>query len=404
MPLRVSSMPLPRPFPWLCASLVALALASAPEPAAAQVSTAPVKDPVERSDEAFARGVSLHQAGDVIGAIDAYEQALRLTPWRLDARSNMGAALARLGRFEEAIGHYREALETDPGQVGIRFNLGLALYKTGAVEAAAAEFGQVLDRDPSQRPALLLLADCELRMGNDARVVELLSPLEAELGDDRLFAFLLGSAFVNRNELQRGQALIDRLFRGGESAEGHVLLALQYMRRTDSRQAVPELRRAVELSPELPTVHSLLGAALLNAGDRPAATAAFRRELRTNPNDFQANLHLGLLLRDENKLDEAGEYLARAARLRPNDPDVLYGLARIQMGREDLPGALRTLEQLTSQAPAFEGGHVLLATVYYRSGRKEDGDRQRAIVEKLKAERKAKELAAEGEGSGESER
>jgi tetratricopeptide (TPR) repeat protein len=359
---------------------------------------------VERSDEAFAKGVALHQGGDIIGAIDSYEQALKLTPWRLDARSNLGAALVRLGRFEEAIEHYRKALETDPGQVGIRFNLGLALYKTGSIEKAAAEFQEVLDRDPKQRPALLLLADCQLQMGNDARVVELLSPFEAELGDDRLYAFLLGNALLRQNDLQRGQTMIDRLFRGGESAEGHVLLALQHMRRVDSREAVPELRRAAELNPDLPTVHSLLGVALMNAGERPAAMEAFRRELKSNPNDFQANLRLGLLLRDENKLDEASDYLARAARLRPKDPDVMYGLARIQMGRDDWAAAQKTLEELTTSAPAFEGGHVLLATVYYRMGRREDGDRERAIVEKLKTERRERELAEEGETPGEDRR
>jgi len=49
----------------------------------------------------------------------------------------------------------------------------------------------------------------------------------------------------------------------------------------------------------------------------------------------------------------------------------------------------------------LEGGHVLLATVYYRSGRKEDGDRERAVVEKLKASRKEKELAEQQESPGE---
>jgi tetratricopeptide (TPR) repeat protein len=366
-----------------------------------QVSTAPQKDAVIRSDEAFAKGVALHQAGDIIGAIDAYEQALKLTPRRLDARSNLGAALARLGRFETAAEHYRQALETDPGQVGIRFNLGLALYKTGHAEEAAAEFQQVLERDPSQRPALLLLADCQLQLGNDARVVELLSPLETELGDDRLFAYLLGTALIHRHELQRGQAVIDRLFQGGESAEGHLLLGIQHLGRTDSREAVPELQRAAEINPDLPTVHSLLGVALMNAGDRPAAMTAFRRELRTNANDFQANLRLGLLLRDENRLDEAHDYLVRAARLRPKDPDVMYGMARIQLGREDLDTAQKTLEELVASAPQFEGGHVLLATVYYRRGRKEDGDRERAIVERLKADRKEKELGDAGEAAGE---
>jgi tetratricopeptide (TPR) repeat protein len=367
-------------------------------PAAAEAQKSPSSD-VERSDEAFAKGVALHQAGDIIGAIDAYEEALKLTPWRLDARSNLGAAFVRLGRFEQAVAQYRQALETDPGQVPIRFNLGLALYKTGQIEDASAEFQQVLARDASQRGALLLLADCQLQTGNDRRVVELLSPHEADLGDDRLFAYLLGTALLRENETARGQRLIDRLFRGGDSAEAHLLLGVQHLRRDDSRGAVPELKRAAELNPDLPTVHSLLGLALVKAGDRPAAVAEFRRELQKNPNDYQANLNLGLLLRDENRLDEAFDYLSRAARLRPRDPDVMYGLARVYLGREDLDTAQKTLEELTAAAPEFEGGHVLLATVYYRRGRREDGDREKAIVEKLKAERKQKQL--EGEEPGE---
>jgi tetratricopeptide (TPR) repeat protein len=375
--------------------LVLLLSLVAPGAGLAQVSTAPPKDPVERSDEAFAKGVALHQGGDIIGAIDAYEQALKLTPWRLDARSNLGAAYVRLGRFEEAVLNYRKALETDPGQVPIRFNLGLALYKAGLAEDAAREFQEVLDRDTSQNAALLLLADCRLQMGDDARVVELLSAREAELGEDRLYSYILGTALIRQNDMQRGQAMIDRLFRGGESAEGHLLLGIQHMRRDDSRAAVPELRKAAELNPELPTVHSLLGVALMNTGERPAAVEEFRKELRTNPNDFQANLRLGLLLRDEDRLDEASDYLTRAGRLRPNDVDVLYGLARIQLGRDDYPAAQKTLEQLVATAPQFEGGHVLLATVYYRLGRKEDGDRERAIVETLKDQRKRNEIGAE---------
>jgi Flp pilus assembly protein TadD len=237
-------------------------------------------------------------------------------------------------------------------------------------------------------------------MGQDARVVELLSPLEAELGDDRLYAYVLGTALLRQNDLQKGLAMIDRLFRGGETAVGHLLLGLQHMRRVDSRQAIPELQQTTELNPNLPTVHSLLGVALMNANDRPAAMAAFRRELKANPNDFRPTSGWG---------SSSGTRTARRSVRLPcpsgtaaaEDPDVMYGVARIQMGRDDWAAAQKTLEELTASTPAFEGGHVLLATVYYRSGHKEDGDRERAIVEKLKAERRQKELAEEGEASGE---
>jgi tetratricopeptide (TPR) repeat protein len=364
---------------------------------AAQVPSAPAASPAAaatdagRSDEAFAKGVALHQAGDVLGAIGAYETALRYAPDRFDAHSNLGAALAHLGRFDEAVQHYQKALASDPGQAQVRFNLGLALYKSGRVSEAAAVFQQVRERDPSHGGALLLQADCALQLGQDARAVELLSPHEAQLGDNRLFAYLLGTALIRQKDLERGQALVDRLFRGGESAEAHLLLGAQHMRRDDWRRALPELRRAIEMNPSLPGAHSLLGIALTSSGDRPAAIAAFRRELQQNPNDFDANLRLGLLLRDENQVDAAADYIQRAARLRPDDPDVLYGLARVHLARENLQEARKALESLTAAVPDFEGGHVLLATVYYRLQMKQEGDRERAVVETLKERRRTTE-------------
>jgi tetratricopeptide (TPR) repeat protein len=359
------------------------------------------QEPGERADAEFARGVGLHQAGDLVGAINAYERALRLDPSRLDARSNLGAAFARLGQYDEAIAQYREVLGADPGQNGVRFNLGLALYKASRIEPAAEVFEELVARDPGQKAARLLLADCSLQLGRDERVEALLAGRDAEYGDDLLFAYLLGTALVRRGETLRGQVYIDRLFRDGETAEGLLLLGAQYLRRNDHREALPRLARAAEMNPQLPTVHRLHGIALMDVGDRPAAMAAFRRELQRNPDDFESNLRLGLLLRDENEVDLAADYVGRASRLRPKHPDVLYAEARIRLARDDVAGARELLEELTAAAPDYESGHVLLGTVYYRLQMRAEGDRQRAIVDRLKAERAARtqpEEPAEGPG------
>jgi tetratricopeptide (TPR) repeat protein len=351
----------------------------------------------DASEEFFAKGVKLHQAGDILGAIEAYQDALAKDPNRLDARSNLGAALVRLGRYDDAVKEYGQALELDPDNAKIRFNLGLALYKAARIPEAAEELKKVVDKDPQNKSARLVLADCLLQMGQDAEVVSLLSGRDAEFGADRLYAYLLGNALVRRSEVQAGQVYIDRLFRDGDTAEARLLMGAAQLRRQDFRAALDELQRAVELNPELASVHSLHGRALMAAGRRDEASAAFRKELERSPNDFDANLYLGLLLKDEGKLDESLDRLRRADRLRPNDARVLYGLGALHVAAGRTEDAQRTLEELVKLVPDYTQGHVLLATVYFRQKNKELGDKERAIVEKLRAAGQAREPGASDE-------
>jgi len=367
-------------------SVLLAMLASAP-----LVSAAP--PPGRSPDELFAKAVTLHQAGDTLGAIQYYEAVLEKEPDRVDARSNLGAAYVKLGRYEEAIKQYKRALSVGREMPDLRFNLGLAYYKGDRMVEATEEFTAVHKLAPKNAHATLLLADCHMRAGEYDQVIALLSPIEGELGNDRLFSYLLGTAYIEQGEIEKGQTVIDRLFRGGESAEGHLLMGAQYLRSGISMKAVPELARAVELNPDLPGVHSLYANALRQNHDLEGAAAEYKTELVKNPNDYDANLWLGLLKRDEDRLDEAMEYLKRAGRMRPKDPAVVYALGRLHVTAGRLEEARKAFEQLVVAVPDYQQGHVLLATVYYRLGLREKGDVERAIVERVRAEAKAKGAA-----------
>src|SRR6185503_7807190 len=117
----------------------------------------------------------------------------------------------------------------------------LAFYKAARVPEAAAEFERVSAQDTQNLRAILLLADCRTQLGQDAAVVALLAPREQDFKDDRLFAYLLGNALLRRNEILRGQALIQRLFQGGETAEARLLMGVAHLTAGDSRAAVPDL-------------------------------------------------------------------------------------------------------------------------------------------------------------------
>jgi tetratricopeptide (TPR) repeat protein len=252
----------------------------------------------------------------------------------------------------------------------------------------------VLDANPGNQQAALLLADCLLQEERNQDVIDLLAPRESAFGDDLAFAYLLGTAYLNVNDISRGQVLIDRIFKKGESAEGRLLMGMAHLRNQDYQNAVGELARAVEINPELPTVQLHYGRALLGVSERDKAIRALRLAVEQQPDSFDANLQLGSLYRQDQKYDQALLYLKRAASVRPRDLTLRHIMAGTYLGLNEPEQARVLLEALVKEAPTFIDAHVLLATTYYRLKRKEDGDRERAVVARLTAEEQAKQPGA----------
>jgi tetratricopeptide (TPR) repeat protein len=155
-----------------------------------------------------------------------------------------------------------------------------------------------------------------------------------------------------------------------------------------------ELAKAVAQNPELPGVHSLYGRALLETGNRDRAQAEFQAELARNPLDFDAQLYMGVLLKEDQAFDQAMAHFERALGVRPGDPGVRYQMVTLFVSRGETERALPLLEAIVKEAPDFLEAHVTLATVYYRLKRREDGDRERAIVDRLNKEIQAKQPGA----------
>jgi tetratricopeptide (TPR) repeat protein len=352
-------------------------------------------------DAAFEEATRLHQSGDLEGAIRGYQAILAKHPGRADVRSNLGAAFSRLGRYEDAIAQYKQALAQDRSNQTIRYNLALSYYKANFFAEAAGELSPLIaalrNNQPEWLSAVLLLADCQVRLGEYKKVVDLLSPLEAKYGVDRAFAYLLGSALISDNQIARGQVLIDRVFRGEDSAEARLLIGSILLLADQAQEALKEIERAVALNPRLPGVQAWYGRTLVRLGDGEKAITVFKTALADNPQDFDASLYLGILLKRDKMYDEAYEYLSRATRLRPRDSYPRYHLGAVLTSQGKSGEALSLLEGVVKEFPDFVEARVLLASVYYRLNRKADGDRERAIIQKLTAEKQAKQPGAQNE-------
>ncbi len=270
-------------------------------------------------DRAFARAVQLYQGGDLDSAVREYRAVLALQPSRVDARSNLGAALAKLGRYQEAVDEYRQALTTAPPDAALhlRLNLALAYYKSFQLVQAVTELSKLHKEQPNETNVTLLLADCDLRLGEFKQAIALLAPLETSQPDNRAITYMLGMALIRDGQVAEGQKRVDLILRDGDSAESRLLLGTAMFMAHDYPAAVNGFARAIELNPKLPSVQSFYGQALLATGDADGAMHAFQQELATNPNDYDANFQLAEILTHRKQFKQAEPFLRRAALLRP---------------------------------------------------------------------------------------
>ena len=258
-----------------------------------------------------------------------YQACIAAEPNRVEARSNLGAVLVKLGRYQDAIDQYRAALGLAPADLvpRLRFNLALAYYKSFQIPQAAAEFEALHRAQPADLNLALLLADCRLRTGEFQSAIDLLTPLESSQPDQPALDYILGMALIRNGRVTEGQLRVDRILRRGDSAEGHFLLGTALFTAGNYPGAATELAKAAALDPAVPSLQSYYGQALLFTGDADGATEAFRKELASNPNDFDANFQLASILAHRGNSAEARPLLERAVQVRPGSLEARDALA-----------------------------------------------------------------------------
>ncbi len=136
--------------------------------------------------------------------------------------------------------------------------------------------------------------------------------------------------------------------------------------------ALPLLRRAVELNPASPDYHHNLGVALAHRGDLDEAIACFRAALRLKPEGASALSNMGLALAQQGKLDEAVRTFQDCLKLQPGAVDVLHRLANVLRAGRKPAEALPHLERAVALSPQSAELHHSLGLTLADLGRNED--------------------------------
>ena len=337
-------------------------------------------------DKLLSRAIEEQQKGDDSAAIRDYQALIAVRPESLVARVNLGAALARAGRLDAAIAQYQAALKINPQQASVHLDLGLAYSRKNDLTDACDQFAAAHRATPGDPRIAILFGDAEARTGKAADAVAMLAPMETANAANSDFEYVLGEALIAAGHPRDGAPRVEKSAAMTNSAESWMLAGSTLLDLNEFAQARRDLDNAFRIDPSIPGLCTLDGTARDKDGDAAAAEPAFRLAIRQNPDDFDANLYLGAILYNQRKMDEAKKYLDKALLLNPQSTMARYELAMWDSLSGQYEVAAQILEKLTQDDPKWLEPHVELATVYYRLHRPDDGQRERAIVDKLTAE------------------
>ena len=320
-------------------------------------------------------GVDAQQKGDIETAIKEFKAVTELQPELAAAFVNLGAAYVQRGDYALSISAFERALALNPNLIGAHQMLGTALLAAGDSSGAISHLEKAKASD--------LLGVAYLEAG---RLGDAIGMLGASLNQhpndpDLLYYFGRATGLASKSSFDT------LLASGADSARGHQALAEQYEQLRQPALAEKQYREALHLRPDLPNLHLALGKLLAAAGNWPGAETEFRAELKLRPFNAETAWRAGSALLQQGKAAEALQALKEADRLESGMPETLFALGKAASLTGDGGLAEKSWTQILNiekESELAAQTHFELATLYRKSGRVPDAERELAAYRKIR--------------------
>lgn len=285
------------------------------------------------------------------------------------------------------------AADKDPAlQLQVGLLLGVAHYHADqpakAVDILLPIVGRLPPDSIERREAEQVLGLAAVVAGRYADAVPHLEATRRWAPDNMQLAYALAQAYVQTRNSDGARTTLAGMFKVAPDSPAAHLIAAQVMTRLEMDSlAEPELIKALEKDPRLPTANLLLGQIALFRGRIPEAVALTSKELAINPASAVAFSQLGDAYVRQSQWDEAIASLQKSIWLNPyySAPYILLG--RAYMKKEQPAVAEGMLRRAVEFDPNNRAAHYLLAQLLQQTGRDEEATREFEIAEKLRSPR-----------------
>lgn len=336
-------------------------------------------------------------AGDVDGALFAYERAFNRSPGNGSLLKEAGQLAYETKRYSDATRFFRRALSLDYNDQRALRGLAFALHADGSRDEAVYRYFRYLDTNRDDYDALLNLSALFLDSGEYEQAIEYSE--RAGRADPAKAAPLhnIALAYFNLGKFSEGEASIRRALTIDRSGDSLRLLGLLLESQDKTEEALEHYKEACSVSPQfaqayldvarlqgelgqypdylvnaqkavelfknddnrdgLEAAYWNLGWAYYSSGEWEKSTEASRKALDLEPNSAPPRFNLALALLFQGQSDEAKKEYKRAVKnssisnLKADGIDDLQAALR---KRPDLPGGHECLDLLLTEYGKLE--------------------------------------------------
>jgi len=280
---------------------------------------------------------SIHyEAGRFVEARNAFRRMIQLKPEAGPAWALLGLCEYELEEYDSALAHLWKAeslgLEKkgEIGRAAYR-HLALLLIRDGQFDLPVKYLTRLVASEPETPQLVAACGLMTLRM----------PILPSEIPDsDRDLVMMTGRAVYSALGRQSDEVRerFDALIARHPTAPGvHYAYGLYLSLESAGEDALPLLRKEVELFPDNAQAHLQIAFEILARGNPADALTSARESVRLAPEIFASRLVLGRVLVETGAVEEGLAELEWAARLAPEVPDIQIALARgyARAGRTD---------------------------------------------------------------------
>ena len=298
---------------------------------------------------------------------EEFKKAAELAPVRSMERLKYAAFMSAAGDTAETRRISTEMTTQAPDYLPGWTLLAELAFKEGKYDEALSLLENVFSREPQYIDGHRLESEVLLAKGDTKKATEVLERLDQTYPDTPLIKYELARAYLKKNNMNQAKVVLDQAISINPNyAEAILLLADINLRSGHGEAVIEPMTRLLKRSPELRPAALLLAAAYGSLDRFDDAAVITGEEAKLAPRDPQAQMALGLTLRQAKRNDEARQAFEKAAELAPDNLWPVDQLVELDLLEKHFDTAQQRIDrhfQKTPDSPAahFFKGKILVA-------------------------------------------